>query len=163
MQLALLDQILELEPGVRVVAVKTPTLEDEYLQDHFPSFPVMPGVLMLEAMYQASAWLLRVTDDFAHSMVLLREARNIKYSGFVKPGEALELQSTLQKREGNASWFKAEGRRTGETVVRAKLVIESTSLDTEKAGSEAVNRHVVSTLRKEFDLLYPTFGVKAVG
>jgi 3-hydroxyacyl-[acyl-carrier-protein] dehydratase len=162
MRFALLDRISELEPGQRIVATKSPTLSEEYLQDHFPMFPVMPGVLMLEAMYQASAWLLRATDNFTHSMVLLKEAKNIKYSGFVKPGETLEIESELQQREGNQSWFKTVGRRDGQIVVRAKMLIESFNLDRGTLGNESVNQRVVSVLKQEFEVLYPSLGMKEV-
>ena len=125
-------------------------------------FPVMPGVLMLEAMYQASAWLLRATDDFANSMVLLKEAKNVKYSGFVKPGETLEVESELQQRSDSESWFKAVGRRDGEIVVRAKLGLESFNLDSEVEGNAAVNQRLIVELKKEFEILYPSLGMKKV-
>ena len=75
MQFCLLDRVVELEPGVRITGVKRLRPDEDYLQDHFPRFPVMPGVLMLEAMYQASAWLVRQSEGFAHSMVVLKEGR----------------------------------------------------------------------------------------
>jgi 3-hydroxyacyl-[acyl-carrier-protein] dehydratase len=159
MRFALLDRISKIEPGQRIIAEKSPSLSEEYLQDHFPNFPVMPGVLMLEAMYQASAWLLRVTDDYADSLVLLVEAKNIKYSGLVKPGETLEIESQIEKREGNRSWFKAQGRRDGEIVVRAKLLIEGSSLDNDQPGNQSTNRGIVESLKKEFEVLYPSLAV----
>ena len=64
MRFDLLDRIIELQPGVRITAVKCLTMAEEYLADHFPNFPVMPGVLMLEAMTQAGAWLVRVERGF---------------------------------------------------------------------------------------------------
>jgi len=78
MYFSLIDKIDSLEPGKRIVATKSLSLAEEYLQDHFPNFPVMPGVLMLEALTQASAWLIRVSEDFSHSIVVLKEARNVK-------------------------------------------------------------------------------------
>jgi len=82
MRFRLLDRITQLEPGRHIEAVKHLTVADRYLEDHFPRFPIMPGVLMLETMFQAGLWLVRKTEDFAHSMVVLKEARNVKFSGF---------------------------------------------------------------------------------
>ena len=78
MRFHLVDRILEVQPGQSLRAVKNLTLGEEYLADHFPTFPVMPGVLMLQALVEAGAWLLRATDDFGHSIIVLREARSVK-------------------------------------------------------------------------------------
>ena len=58
MRFTLVDRIVALEPGKTITAVKNLSLAEEYLADHFPGFPVLPGVLMLEAMTQAAAWLV---------------------------------------------------------------------------------------------------------
>src|SRR5580700_9001342 len=77
MRFTLLDRIIELEPGAKITAVKNLSMAEEYLADHFPGFPVMPGVLMLEAVVEASAWLWRITSDFEHSVIVMREAKNV--------------------------------------------------------------------------------------
>ncbi len=69
MRFHLIDRILELEPGKRIRMVKNLTLAEEYLADHFPTFPVMPGVLMLQTLVEGSAWLLRATEDFQYSVI----------------------------------------------------------------------------------------------
>ncbi|HWC90817.1 MAG TPA: beta-hydroxyacyl-ACP dehydratase, partial [Pirellulales bacterium] len=79
--------MIDLQPGVRITTIKSLSLAEEYLADHFPRFPVMPGVLMLESLTQTGAWLVRASEDFAHSMVLLKEARNVKFANFVVPGQ----------------------------------------------------------------------------
>ena len=79
MRFLLIDRIVDFQPGARITAVKSLTMAEEYLADHFPNFPVMPGVLMLEAMTQAAAWLIRLSEDFAHSVILLKQAGNVKY------------------------------------------------------------------------------------
>ncbi|MGA2254534.1 MAG: hypothetical protein ABSG53_07735, partial [Thermoguttaceae bacterium] len=63
MRFLLIDRIVDFQPGAQITAVKSLTMAEEYLADHFPNFPVMPGVLMLEAMTQAAAWLIRLSED----------------------------------------------------------------------------------------------------
>src|SRR5690349_1993879 len=62
MRFTLIDRIVELEPGARIKAIKALSMAEEYLGDHFPKFPVLPGVLMLEALTQAGAWLVRSSE-----------------------------------------------------------------------------------------------------
>src|SRR5436309_6385308 len=95
MRFNLVDRILEIEPGQRILAVKNLTLAEEYLADHFPTFPVMPGVLMLQTLVEAGAWLLRITDDFRYSVITLREARGVKYGNFMEPGKSLVVTAEV--------------------------------------------------------------------
>src|SRR5438046_8287085 len=90
-----IDRILEVDPNRRIRTAKNLTLAEEYLADHFPTFPVMPGVLMLETLVEAGAWLLRLTDDFRHSVIVLREARNVKYGNFMEPGRCLVVSAEV--------------------------------------------------------------------
>src|SRR3954453_6231435 len=124
MRFCLLDRISELEPGVRVAAVKRLRPDEDYLKDHFPRFPVMPGVLMLEAMYQSSAWLVRQSEGFAHSVVLLKEARNIKYSDFVTPGKELVVTAEILKQDEALTTLKTQGLIDGNLAVNGRLVLE---------------------------------------
>ena len=128
MRFCLLDRILELEPGVRVTAVKRLRPEEDYLNDNFPRFPVMPGVLMLEAMYQASAWLVRQTEGFAHSVVVLKEARNIKYADFVTPGKELVVTAEIFKQDASLTTLKTQGTIDGNIAVNGRLVLERFNL-----------------------------------
>src|SRR5438128_4959006 len=95
MRFNLVDEIRQLEPGRKIRAVKNLTLGEEYLADHFPTFPVMPGVLMLQTLVEAGAWLLRLTEDFRHSVVVLREAKNVKYGTFMDPGRQMQITAEL--------------------------------------------------------------------
>jgi 3-hydroxyacyl-[acyl-carrier-protein] dehydratase len=124
MQFCLLDRITELERGKSITAVKTLRADEDYLKDHFPRFPVMPGVLMLEAMYQAAAWLVRVSDDYKHAGVLLKEARNVKYSDFVTPGKELVVTAELLKQDEASATLKTQGTIGGNVAVSARLVLE---------------------------------------
>src|SRR6202166_2039786 len=109
MRFVLIDRILELNTGKSMVAVKNLSLAEEYLADHFPGFPVMPGVLMLETLVQAGGWLIRHAEDFAHSTIMLKEARAIKYNSFVSPGNSLVVQMTVRKQSGNVWDFNGTG------------------------------------------------------
>src|ERR1700752_3462961 len=105
MRFNLVDRILEVEPGKRIRVVKNLTLGEEYLADHFPTFPVMPGVLMLQMLVEAGAWLIRVSEDFRHSVIVLREAKNVKYGTFVEPGKRLEVSADLVEQDETFSTF----------------------------------------------------------
>src|SRR5574341_964896 len=113
MRFNLVDRILEIEPGRRILAVKNLTLGEEYLADHFPTFPVMPGVLMLQTLVEAGAWLLRLTEDFRHSVIVLREARNVKYGTFMEPGKQMRLRVDLVSRDDVTARFKGKGEVDG--------------------------------------------------
>lgn len=154
MRFSLIDRITELRDGESVTAVKVLTLSEEYLADHFPKFPVMPGVMMLESMYQACAWLLRKTDNFAHALVVLRETRNVKFSSFVEPGQVLTVRGQLMSRDGRLATFKAEASVEGRAAVSARLILESYDaadlLPTREASDARARRH----FRQYFDILY---------
>ena len=155
MRLTLIDRITDLQPGKRITATKSLSLSESYLKDHFPRFPVMPGVLMLEAMYQTAAWLVRVTDGFSHSMVTLAEANNVKYSDFVVPGQTLTLTAELLRQERSQYKLKCQGELLDKVAVRGRLVLETARLADLDPRDEAVDQHVLFALRKKFRLLYP--------
>jgi len=154
MRFRLLDRITELRPGESVTAVKSLHADEEYLKDHFPLFPVMPGVLMLEAMFQASMFLVRKSEDFAHAVVVLKEARNVKYNDFVEPGETLTVTAEIIKQEGATVSLKASGSVNGVEGVSARLVLERYNLadrHPERAASDPYMRH---KFREFFEELY---------
>src|SRR5215831_2683848 len=147
MRFCLLDKILELEPAVRVVAVKRLRPDEDYLKDHFPRFPVMPGVLMLEAMYQASAWLVRQSEGFAHSVVVLKEARNIKYADFVTPGKELVVTAEILKQDNTLTTLKAQGVIDGNVAVNGRLVLERFNLADRYPTRAATDPYMTDELR----------------
>ena len=155
MRLTLVDRIVDLERGKSITATKSLTMAEEYLKDHFPLFPVMPGVMMLESMYQTAAWLVRVSEDFAHSMVVLGEAKNVKFSDFVVPGECLTVRAELVKNESDSATLKCEGvLGNGTTAVRGRLVLQKFNLADSNAGDAAIDRYTIKRLREKLKLLY---------
>lgn len=123
MRFVLVDRIIELEPGHSITILKNLTMGEEYLAEHFPSFPVMPGVMMVESITQAAAWLIRVTERFKHSMILLKEARTVKFGQFVTPGRQLTVTCEQLEDDGRHTIFKAKGQIEGQTSVSAKVVL----------------------------------------
>lgn len=155
MRFSLIDRIVELQPGQKIVAVKALTLAEEYLADHFPRFPVMPGVLMLEAMTQAGAWLVRVSEDFAHSMVELSEAANVKYGQFVEPGQTLTVTAEITGQDEQETRMKAWGKVDGQMTVSARIVLRRFNLADTDPHRADTDRAIVEDLRCEYRLLCP--------
>jgi 3-hydroxyacyl-[acyl-carrier-protein] dehydratase len=154
MRFVLIDRIVELEPGVKITALKTLTLAEEYLADHFPNFPVMPGVLMIEAMTQAGAWLVRVTDDFRHSMVILKETVNVKYGQFFEPGQTMTIHAEIVKRSEAETTLKTSATVEDRMIVSARLTLKQYNIaDTEPIHQET-DQQIIRELRSQFSLLY---------
>lgn len=150
MHFSLVDRITSLEAGRSVTALKNLSLAEEYLADHFPGFPVMPGVLMLEAMVQASAWLVRHTDDFAHSTVLLKQARAVRFNSFLKPGNTLLVQADVHKWEDREVTLKAKGTVENESAVSARLTLERFNLAERNPELAKSDKLQIEKLREAF-------------
>lgn len=119
-----LDRIVSLEPGQRIVAERTLRPDEEYLGDHFPRFPVMPGVMMLEALHQAAIWMIRTGEEFASPLVVLREARNVKFGDFLSPHETLTVTAERLKEKDGLITVKATAEKQGKVTVSARLILE---------------------------------------
>src|SRR6202030_3502059 len=124
MRFTLVDRILEVELGRRIRVLKNLTLGEEYLADHFPTFPVMPGVLMLQALVESAAWLLRLSEDFQHSVIVLREAKNVKYGTFMQPGKQMKREVELAGLDGTTATFKGKGEVGGVSTVSARFTLD---------------------------------------
>ena len=149
MRFLLIDRITEIVPHQSISALKNLTLSEEYLADHFPGFPVMPGVLMLETMVQAGGWLIRHSEDFAHSTILLTEVRAIRYNSFVSPGNTLQVKMTVRKRTDGIWDFTGCGTVNDNSAVSARLLLEAFNLadrNPELSESDAQRRQVYREL-----------------
>lgn len=154
MKFVLIDRIVELESGRRIVAQKAVSLAEEYLADHFPKFPVLPGVLMIEAMVQAAAWLVRERLDFAPSLVLLKEARNVTYKSFVAPGGVLTIEALCQELDDGQSSFTAAGTLDGREIVKGRFTLRHLSLAATDAGYAEIDTRLRAQQRALFQLLW---------
>jgi 3-hydroxyacyl-[acyl-carrier-protein] dehydratase len=153
MRFNLVDRIVAVAPGQSLRAVKQLTLGEEYLADHFPTFPVMPGVLMLQTLVEAGSWLLRVTDDFRYSLIVLREVKNIKYGTFMEPGRCLEITVEQTERDGSLAIFKGKGECEGQTTVTARFALACYNLRDREPALQEEDEHLIKEFRKRYRLL----------
>jgi 3-hydroxyacyl-[acyl-carrier-protein] dehydratase len=153
MRFNLVDRILEVRRGQAIKAAKNLTLGEEYLADHFPTFPVMPGVLMLQTLVEAGAWLLRVTEDFRYSVIVLREAKNVKYGSFMEPGRQMLIAVDLVEVSENEATFKGKGEFDGNSVVSARFTLAKFNLRDRNPALQGVDERMVNHLRGLYTLL----------
>ena len=156
MRFWLLDSIRSYEPDVSLTAIKNVALSEEYLGDHFPEFPVLPGVFMLEAATQAGAWLLRLSENFAHSIISLREARNIKYADFVQPGQTLEMTVSMIKKDDRLATLKMEGQVNGRQALSGRIVLERYNLADTDPDRRPIDEQLIKHWRRMETILRST-------
>jgi 3-hydroxyacyl-[acyl-carrier-protein] dehydratase len=153
MRFILIDKILSLELGSQIKAVKSLSLAEEYLADHFPTFPVLPGVLLLEGLIESASWLVREGENFAHSMILLEQARNVKYKSFLAPGARIEYTVEAKAIEENVSSFAGFGLSEGQKIVEARFGLRHFNLADGDSAMAAVDAQVIENMIKIWKLL----------
>ena len=121
MRFVLVDRFLELKPGKRALASRVFPPDDELFADHFPGFPVVPGVLITEAMGQTGGWLVAATYGFDRWPLLVL-VEGAKFRRLVLPGEELRLEVTLAASRESSWQVRAEARVDGERAAEARLV-----------------------------------------
>jgi 3-hydroxyacyl-[acyl-carrier-protein] dehydratase len=154
MRFQLIDRIEDWEPGKSLRGSKFLTLGEEYLADHFPRFPVMPGVLMLEALVEAAAWLWRATSGYQHPVIVLRDVRNVKYGTFMQPGHRMDVAVELLKVEGDRATFRGKGANdTGEQTVSAQFTLHGYGLSARGPAGADADRKLVEYWKARWTLL----------
>jgi 3-hydroxyacyl-[acyl-carrier-protein] dehydratase len=117
----LLDEVLELEPGARVVARKQVREDEWYLSGHFPGNPIMPGVLMVEALAQAGAVAVLAEEENRGKLALFAGIDDVRFKRIVRPGDELLLTCELEQVRGPIGRGKARATVDGELAVRGTL------------------------------------------
>src|SRR3954469_11414241 len=153
MKFNLLDKI-EAISDTRIVAVKHVSLAEEYLADHFPSFPVLPGVMMLEALTQAAAWLLHRRTSFAKSIAVLKEARNVKYGNFVAPGNALRVEVDFFKPTDTGAVFKAVGIVNDTQALSARIELSYFNLAEKTPELAILDKQLIDHTKTRWSVLH---------
>ena len=153
MRFILIDKVVSLEAGRQIKTVKNVSLSEEYLSDHFPTFPVLPGVLMLEGLIESATWLVRCTENFTHSMILLEQARNVKYKSFLTPGTQVEYTIEAKTIEENVSSFTGFGLSQNERIVEAKFGLRHFNLSDENSAMATLDANIIENLKNRWKLL----------
>lgn len=91
----LVDRIIELEPGKRAVGLKNVTINEHFFQGHFPQYPVMPGVLIIEALAQTGGIALGTLDEYKGRIAFFAGIDKVRFKRQVKPGDTLRLEAEL--------------------------------------------------------------------
>jgi 3-hydroxyacyl-[acyl-carrier-protein] dehydratase len=153
MRFILIDKVLSLDIGKEIKTIKGVSLAEEYLADHFPTFPVLPGVLLLEGLIESASWLVRRTENFAHSMILLEQARNVKYKSFLAPASQIEYTVEARVIEENVSSFTGVGSSNGVRIVEARFGLRHFNLADQDSAMAAVDSRVIENMKKRWELL----------
>lgn len=115
----LIDKVIEIEEGKKIVAIKNVTMNEQFFQGHFPVEPVMPGVLIIEAMAQAGACAILSMEEYKGKIAYFGAINNAKFRGKVVPGDTLRLEVELLKLK------KVAGIGKGVAYVGDKKVAEA--------------------------------------
>jgi 3-hydroxyacyl-[acyl-carrier-protein] dehydratase len=118
----LIDEVIELEPGVRVVARRHVRADEWYFAGHFPGRPIMPGVLVVEAMAQTGAVAVLSQEENRGRLALFAGIDGVRFKRIVEPGDELVLSCDLGRARGPIGKGRAEARVGGELAARATLI-----------------------------------------
>lgn len=116
-----LDEIVELEPGHRAVALRHVSADEAYFEGHFPGNPIMPGVLQVEALAQTGAVAALSLPDNKGKLVLFAGIDGVRFKRIVKPGETLRLEVEMTRMRGAIGKGEAKATVGGELVCKATL------------------------------------------
>ncbi|MFY0518610.1 3-hydroxyacyl-ACP dehydratase FabZ [Lysinibacillus sp. UGB7] len=118
----LVDRILELEEGKRAIGIKNVTINEEIFKGHFPNYPIMPGVLIVEALAQVSAIIMSTKEGNQGRLGLLAGIDNCRFKKQVKPGDQLRLEVEITRLKGPIGKGKGMATVDGELVCETELI-----------------------------------------
>lgn len=122
----LVDKILEVVPGERAKVIKNVTINEPFFQGHFPGYPVMPGVLIVEAMAQAGALAILSMEENKGKLVLFTGIDNLRFKRQVVPGDTLTLELEITKMRGPIGKGKGSAFVDGKVAVAGELMFALT-------------------------------------
>lgn len=130
----LVDRIVEMEPE-RIVGIKNVTLNEPFFMGHFPDFPVMPGVLIVEAMAQtAGVLVLKTIPDRANKLVLLAAVENARFRRPVVPGDQLRMEMKIIKRKSSVAKMAGVATVDGQVVAEVEVMCKLADKEEKQAA-----------------------------
>jgi 3-hydroxyacyl-[acyl-carrier-protein] dehydratase len=129
MRFLLVDRILELEPGRSIRAEKTLPASEELFRDHFPGFPVVPGVLLTEMMAQAAGKCLNA-QRLPRGVAMLIEIRNARFRTWAQPDQLIGLAATIERNLDEVATARCEASVNGRRICSAELLFAFKPLET---------------------------------
>lgn len=153
MRFALIDRVIEFEPQRRIVAIKAVTLAEEYLAEHFPTFPVFPGVFMLECMTEAARWLVHASRGFRDGLVLLQSVRGVTYKSFVAPGHLLRVEVDCRRLDEAGGEFSGAGYCGADEVVKGRFGLRYVTSGPGSPESEGTAARIRDEARRRWSML----------
>ena len=118
----LVDRVLELEPGKRAVGIKNVTVNEEFFQGHFPQRPIMPGVLVIEAMAQIGGIMILAVEEHRGKLAFLGTIDNAKFRRPVVPGDTLHIEAVLTRARGNTGKVHCVAKVDDQVVAEAEIM-----------------------------------------
>jgi 3-hydroxyacyl-[acyl-carrier-protein] dehydratase len=121
----LIDRVIEMEPGKRIVGIKNVTANEHFFQGHFPDRPIMPGVLIIEALAQAGAVLLLAQPEERGKLPLFAGINNFRFRRSVVPGDQLRLEVEFTMRRGPIGRGQARATVAGQLAAEGELTFSA--------------------------------------
>lgn len=125
----LVDRIIEIEYGVRAVGIKNVTINEPFFQGHFPTYPVMPGVLIIEALAQVGAVSLLGTEEHRGKLAFFAGIDGVRFKRQVRPGDTLTLEVEMGRMRRGVGTGTAKATVDGELAVRGELMFAVTDIE----------------------------------
>ncbi len=136
MRYFLVDKVTAYRPGESASGLKSVTLSDEILHDHFPDYPIMPGVLIVEALAQLAGFALEIDSDRPKERAILAQIERAKFHAPVGPGDQLRLEVRVEQRLEAAARVQGEALLGERVVARAELTFMLKTIDSERVHEQ---------------------------
>ena len=116
------DKITDIKKFEKAIAVKSVSLREDFFTDHFPKYPIMPGVLQLEGMIQLGSWLVSISNDFNFA-VIPQTQKGVDFRDYVRPGDRLVFEAEILSLKEDNAVVKAKTIVEGKVVAKVKEIV----------------------------------------